>query len=312
LAILALCLSPALSIAATPAPVASQDELQAMFDQAQYKDLLPALNKSLNDKGTLAKPDAHYALLMLKGETMLRMKSSSSAQDAFRAASLVVGADDKSVSIAKATVSLVKRSGNAKYQPKAKADNSAALQPAIDILAADSRKQAFAALFTDLFEPAKPIVATAEKATSLEAILDVVPQLSEVKDVEIAATGSDAETKDLLTKLATHANTLMTAALKTLDTSLTTITRDAARKMTGSQYVSNGAVRTEKMTTGLQPTNVDTLDSDVSQARQIASAADTLQTAFGDAGDFKEVKSAAEKFITDANKLLAKYKKPTA
>jgi hypothetical protein len=82
--------------------------------------------------------------------------------------------------------------------------------------------------------------------------------------------------------------------------------------MTGGQYVTNGAVRTESMTTGLSPLNVDKLDSEISEARQIDTTADTLQTAFGDLGDFKAVKSTAEKFITNANKLLTKYKKPTA
>lgn len=300
--------SPVLSLAAPS--VATQDQLQAMFDQGQFKDLIPALNKSLADKSTIAKPDVHYALLMLKGETMLRMKASASAQDAFKAAGLVVGADDNSIAIAKATVALVKRSGNAKYQPKAKADNSTAQQPAINILTADSRKQAFAALFTDLFEPAKPVVAKAEKAATLEAIVDVVPQLSEVRDVEIAATGSDAQSKELLEKLATHANDLMNAVLNPMESALTTITKDASKRMGGGKY--SGGSRSASMTTGLSPTTVDTLDSDISEAREISTAADTLQTAFGDAGDFKSVKSAAEKLIAEANALLTKYKKPTA
>jgi len=309
---LATLITPVLCLAAPPAPVATADQLQAMFDQGQFKDLLPALNTSLAEKSTAAKPDVRYALLMLKGETLLRMKASASAQDAFKAASLVVGADDKSVAIAKATVALVKRSGNAKYQPKAKADNSTAQQPAIDILTTDSRKQAFAALFTDLFEPAKPVVATAEKATSLEPILDVVPQMSEVRDVEIAATGSAAQSKELLEKLADHATSLMNAALKPMQASLTTITKAASKRMGGGRYSSRGAVGTAAMTTGLSPSNVDTLDSDISEAREIATAADTLQSAFGDTGDFKSVKSAAEKLITEANALLTKYKKPTA
>jgi hypothetical protein len=311
LLMLAFFLSPMLCHIAAAAPVASKDELQGMFDQGQYRELVPALNKSLADKSVLAKPDEHYALLMLKGEAMLRMKASASAQDAFHAASLVVGADDKSVSIANATVSLVKRSGNAKYQPKTKDGTSTGQQPAIDILNTDTRKQAFAALFTDLYEPAKPIVATAEKATSLEAILDVVPQLSEIRDVEIAATGSDTESKELLQELATHAIDMMNAALKPMESSLTTMSKQSSKKMRGGRTISNGGAGTAGMTSGLSPLNVDALDSNITEARKISAAADTFQSAFGDAGDFKSVKSAAEKFIDDANKLLTKYKKPT-
>ncbi len=209
---------------------------------------------------------------------------------------------------------LVKRSsGSGKYQPKTKDDGTRSTDPAIDIVAPDSRKQAFAALFTDLYTVDKPIVANAEQATSLSSILDVAPQMADVRDVEIAATGSDTQSKELLVKLGNRATDLLSAAENPLSGEISSIEKTADKPLrktsvrTGPSGNAPGAVNNNL--TGLSPQNVEKLDNLVTQARQISSAAVSMQAIFTDTTGFKTVQTAADKDIEAGNKLLAKFKK---
>jgi hypothetical protein len=292
--------------------VQTYDQLKSLFDQQQYKALLPQLNQTLADKASTTKADDHYALLALKGETMLQLKVSDSASDAFRAASLVTGADDKSVAVAKATVLLIKRSSSLKYQPKAKAEDKKSALPPISILSHDDRKQAFAALFTDLLAIDQPQVTTAEQSSSLPTITSAAQQLADLRNVEIAATDADAQSKELLTKLATRATDLMNAVLKPMPDEIAKVEKAAGRTQNGVRRNAIGTpVGTITSTVGLSPQNESKLDNIISEAREISSAAAQMQPIFGDVGDFKAVKTDADKIVTDGDALLKKYKKAT-
>jgi len=170
-----------------------------------------------------------------------------------------------------------------------------------------SRKAAFAAFLTDLLEPLKPQIASAENVTSLSPIMSLAPQVAEARDVEIAATSADAQSKDILEKLATRAATLMSAALKRFDAQIKTVAKNAAarQKMMGGRAL-QGAF------SSLVPTDADELDSIVSQARQVSGAITQMLPIFGDLGDLKTVQGDAEKIITDANQVLTQYHHPAA
>jgi hypothetical protein len=296
-AALHLCLTYA-NAAAVP------DDLQALFDVGQYKPLLPKLNATLAKTPTSDSAD-RYSLLLLKGETLLHLKASSSAQDAFTAAALVAP-DKDSISTAKATANLLKHSAAGKYQPKTRPADSPALPSAIDILDPASRKQAFAAFLTDLLATLTPQVTNATEITSLPPLLTLARKVSDARDVEIAGTSADAQTKDLLDKLAAQTSTLLTDAIKPLDAQVKAAQADARKRQ---REMGRRAPKGES--SSLSPTDTDQLDSAVDQARQIITLIDQMQPIFGDAGDLKTPQSDAQKIITDANKLLTEYHHPT-
>jgi len=308
LAALALFIAPAFANSASTVQTPAQ--LQQLFDQGSYAQLLANLNTTLAAKTTDSDKPVRYTLLMLKGETLLRTKAYDSAADAFKAAALI-GADDHEIAIARANAALVKHSSAGKYQPKTKvagATGASALPAAIDIVDTASRKQAFAALFTDLLEPAKPQVDRAEKMTTLPPIMDLATSLADLRPVEIASSGSDTESKELFKKLGTHATTLMTTALKNLDTQINAISKEAAKRQKQERLKASS----NNLSEALLSDDVDKLNDIVSQAEQIGTAAVSMQVTFGDAETFKTVESAAQQTINNVNKLLKQYKHPAA
>jgi len=307
---IALVLTSSLAIAAdSPSKVESSEQLQQLFDHGLYSELLAKLTPAIAAKSSAADKPARYAFLMLKGQALLRTKASDSAIDAFKAAALI-GPDDHSVAMARAMTALIKHSSLNKYQPKTKTEGSSTLPPAIDILEATSRKQAFAALFTDLFDSATPQVERAEKLTTLPPIEEAAKPLADLRPVELAGSDSDARSKALLKKLGEHASTLMTTAMKNLDSQTSAISKEAARrqKQAGIKIRGIAGSTTEKnLPQDLTADNVDQLNSIITQAGAIGSAAVTMQTTFGDAANFKAIETTAGKTIDTANKLLKQY-----
>jgi hypothetical protein len=297
LAVMTLC-TPRVSFAAVPAAD------QQMFDQQRYQPLLAQLNQELASKKTAA--GDRYDLLMIKGEALLRTKAIAGAADAFTAAA-AVGADDNAIAVARGTASLLKHCGGTNYQPKAKASGSKELPPAIDIVDPASRKTAFAALFSDLLVPLQPQVARADSMTTIPPIVALARQVGDAKNVEIAGTGADAQSKDLLTKLATQAGDIMKGILKPMDTQVATVTKEATKRQKGM-----GRRGPANSFSDLSPDDADELNNIVSSATQVAAAAQQMTPIFGDIGDFKTIQTDAEKLVTDANKLLKQYHHQTA
>jgi hypothetical protein len=290
---------------AATAPAVSPADLQTMFDQGLYPQMLSKLNVAL-----AATPDSdketRYKLLMLKGEGLLRTKGFDAAGDAFKAAGLM-GLDDHSIAMARANAALIKHSTAGKYQPKTKTTAaSAALPPAIDIIEPGTRKFAFSACFTDLMVTAKPQVDKAEKMTTLPPIMEVATQLADIRPLEIAGNGSDNDSKALLKKVGDHASTLMNTALKALDSQVATVSKQAAARKAKERTSS------KNLSEVLLPEDVSNLDNIASQAGEVGTSAASMQTTFGDADTFKSVETAAQKTVDDVNKLLKQYKHPAA
>jgi hypothetical protein len=307
LVVMLLCLCVPQAPAAAPVSDSPAD-LQALFNQEQYAQLLSKLNAALSAKTVDADKDTRYQLLMLKGEALLRTKVPDAAGDAFKAAALV-GRDDQSIAVARGNAALIEHSSAEKYQPKTKATTGSAagtLPAPIDIVEPLSRKFAFVALFTDLVTVAKPQVERAEKMTTLPPIMEVATQLADIRPVEIAGTGADTRSKQLLKQVGEHASTLMTTALKSVDSQVATMSKQAAARK-GKERASG-----QNLSEVLLPEDVSTLDNIAAQAEQISSSADTMQTTFGDAQTFKSVQTSAKKTVDDVNKLLKQYKHSAA
>ncbi|MDB5294634.1 MAG: hypothetical protein JWO31_617 [Phycisphaerales bacterium] len=162
-------------------------DLQGLFDRGDYPTLLRQLPKVLLLRGRAATAYDRYALLLLKAETHLRMKTFGPAAAAFRDAA--VAADDPAKAAYAAAVELLlKRSPNATYQP----GPTKKVKPAtIDVTDPDARKAALAALLVDELTAAAPGIEAAmlggTPAELVEAVrvlgrLDVLDRAAEVGD----------------------------------------------------------------------------------------------------------------------------------
>jgi len=280
------------------------DQYQQMYDQGQYQQLLALLNAALNSKTTKTSAADRYALLMLKGNAQLGTKATGAASDTFTTAA-AIGPDDTAVSIARGTVILIKHSGSSKYQPKAKSSSGSSETPAIDIINKTSRKDAFTALFTDMLDPLKVQVNNAASTTSLSTLMSLGKQAGDVRCLEIAGTDADAQSKDLLEKLATRGGTLLNGVINPLDKQVSAVSADAAKrqKAMGKREPANSF-------SSLSPDDADQLQTIISTATSAGASAAQMQPIFANAGsadEFKTIETHAEKIIADANKLLKQY-----
>jgi hypothetical protein len=281
-------------------PADSPESLQKLFTDGNYKDLVPRLNKVLALKGSDAAQYNKYDLLLMKGDACLHLHSKSQASDAFKAAAAVTEkADD--VSVALATSQLINvSSSNLTYTRRTKTDKDDKPLP-IDIIEPASRKLAFAALEIDLAARIKPKVDAAVKSTSLSQVAQVATdkELVNLKAVEIASTGTPADTQQMLGDLGTHATTLMDASLE-----------DLAQRLHSDVDAVNNRVQHPKA--GEQANhdvmNIPTFVKDVSgidtDAKQIGAYAKAMSTVFDSDTDLKSVQENATKLHEAAAKLL--------
>ena len=272
------------SIAVADAPQTSE-QIKQLYTDGKYKDVIMQISKALSMKGPDAAQYDKHDLLLLKGEASLRTKSKSAAADAFKQAA-TAATEPNDIAIASATAELVKQSNGAlKYQPKTKASKDDKPQP-IDIVEPDSRKLAFAAMQTDMVAVAKPKVDAALKSTSLSEVAQEAkdPNLLAVRSVEIAATGSDTESKQMLSDLGHHAYAMMDAPLDKLlervKKDIDAVNNRNKPTQAGQPYNNAASSKTAFVT---EISNVS--DS----AKVYDDYARAMQPVFGDATDFNPV-----------------------
>ena len=154
-----------------------------------------------------------YALLMLRGEALLRLKERTYAVDAFEAASRAAGHDQiKLAALAKANALIITRSQGSLYRPSGGAGDG------IDIIEPASRTKAMAAAFDDLMAENLPEIKRALEGKQLPPMLALVPTLGDMYVLESAANGGDPrKTAEVLKSFGAHARSLMGSELIRLD-----------------------------------------------------------------------------------------------
>ncbi len=333
---------------ATPfagAALESQDELQHLFNDGKYAELMPKLNAALALKGPAAAAYDKYQLYMLKGEAQLRTGGASAALPAFRAAAAAT-TDDKQVASARALAALMARTTGTKFKPKptptAKGAAAAPAAPVVtlDVIIPEDRKQAFTDLLAEMLATAGPVVDRAKKSTGLPPITTAATSLADLRPVELEATGDDAQSKDLLkavgdraVELMAKATEQMTEQVKSVDESATSGNanqgnrsgnRTTLRGNGGPNVNVNG---TDANTVGpngipyggvyagmqqkptLSAANESTLRDIAATAKKIDATATGMKATFGDGVDFTGVKSDAGKVVDAVNEVLKKWGK---
>jgi len=216
-----LMLLVAFSARAADSPAVA--DARAMMTSGDYAPALQKIAQALALKTPTATA-IRYDLFMLKGECHLSLKQSNLAIEAWENAIKTAATDDQRA-IALAHELLVKRSQQFAYQPKSPAGKP--LAP-IDILEANSRKRAFAALLADELALIDPKVKTAMKAKSLPPILEAIKATSALLGLELAATGETAKSHEMLKSLTEQTRKLLAGVIADMNKRVTAIDKEAS------------------------------------------------------------------------------------
>jgi hypothetical protein len=298
LALLWLPERPVRAAGAPPPP--TMDEIKTRFEANDFNGVLRDLAHVLSLHGKAAEPYDRYDLLMLRGETELRLKQAAPAAMAFKQAASQTK-DPQQTAVASSTDMLVRRSNQFQYTPK-KAEKGKVPEP-IDIVNADKRKLALAALYEDERDAAADALAQGKKATSLPQIAAAVNAISSHNLVPLdrAVHGNTEDVQKATGDLKTRTRDLIARAL------------DQMAKQT--QEISNKAdeiVRIPSMRAGqpdtthrrgLQGTDRQELSTISQGCRDIAQAAHDLMGTLSDNPD------EANDLIEQANGIRQKAEK---
>jgi hypothetical protein len=146
-------------------------EIHAKFVAGDYNGVLHDLAHVLTLGGKAGEGYDKYELLVLRGETNLRLKQGPAAAVAFKQAAAQTK-DVQKAAIAMATDLLILRSPQFQYVPR-KVEGGRHKEP-IGIVDAKTRKQAIAALYEDERDAAAGALAQGKKAVSLPQIASAV------------------------------------------------------------------------------------------------------------------------------------------
>ena len=181
-----------------------------------------------------------FALLMLRGETLLALQSPQYAAEAFRDAAEATS-DPENRARARASAVLVRRSRGLEYTPKGPGD----AKP-IDIVDPDSRQKAMAALLDDTRRAMEPKVREAAKADTLLPIYELLTELGDMAAVELASTRALQQTGPLLQALGERARSLIGRELRQIDRRVeTTLSRAGEVELLVGPNVGRRGLHTE-------------------------------------------------------------------
>jgi len=178
-------------------------DAQKAFDGGDYRGALKSIADALSLKQSPLPPDQQYALLMLKGESLLKLGERTYAIDAFNAASRAAATREiKNAAIAKANAVLIQRSQGAVYRPAGGKDTINIVNPA-------TRKEAMRVAYDDLLAQYTNKFKAVLEGNSLPPMLALVPTLGDLYVLESAAEGDPKKTTEILKSFGLHARSLM-------------------------------------------------------------------------------------------------------
>lgn len=192
-------------------PPPSVEEIRHLASEGKHREVLQKLSRVLALKGDAAAAYDRHELLRLKADAHLNMKDTAAAASAFAAAAKEAP-DDAARAEDKAAELVVKRSRNLQFTPRP-ARKGAKAEP-IDIADPEKRKAAYAALLEEEKAAAGPMLKSAARAKSLPPIVEGLKRIGDLRMLELAATGADAEAAKLVEDLAEQAHKLMDDAVQ--------------------------------------------------------------------------------------------------
>ena len=301
------------------------DEIHQLFKDEKYKETLQRLSRVLALKGEAAKAYDRHDLLRLRGEAQLKLKDVSGAATSFEQAAKEAP-DDKARAVDLATQIVIKRSKNQTFTPAprkgAKSADKGPEQAAgkldksgpIDVGDPEKRTDAFAALFAEQKAEVEPKLKAAKDAKSLPPVVDALQAAGGLRNLELAATGDDAQVKALVQEIAARAQKMMAGAVRDMTDTVTQIEESANRLqevMTpvrgpgGLGGVGGAYAERSYKKRGLTTPDMKDLRRVIADCQKLVPAVKELVDKLGDSGeDFKPIGKDAVEVGTRAQKVL--------
>ena len=235
--------APKAPAAKASAALPAQEEILKTFESGDYPLVLQQLARVLPLRGNAAAGYDRYELLMLKGETHLRMKQFKTAGDAFGAAAKETKHDVHAAE-ARATQRLVKEAKGPEIKRKFPRKDEP-LQSA-SLLEKEKRADAMRIVYQDLTAAAEPKIKEATRSRTLPPIEEALTLLLELRDFELVSPEEDNESKhdEALDDLGDRAQKLIAKELDRMETDVTAIHESAnevVREQMRSSITSSGS-----------------------------------------------------------------------
>lgn len=272
-------------------PATTPDDVKAAFERKDYKETLRLLGRVLSLRGKAAEGIDRYEMLLLRAESNLHLKATTNAVQALEEAAKIAP-DDKAAAKARGTVTLIKRSRNLQYTPKAlpgggaragggdgktaAGDADAKAKGPFDITDPDQRQDALKTLYLEEKTAARLKVLEAEKAKTLQPIAVALKVVIPLKDLELAATDHDAETAETINRITDRAHKLMARELDDMTKRTERIAERAKELYEYSTPSLDGGTRIRTAMRGLQQKDVKELKTTVDTCKRIAQSCKEL------------------------------------
>jgi hypothetical protein len=276
--------SGVVAAAQAPDPATTTEDIKAAFEKGDYQETLKLLSRVLSLKGKAAQGIDRYSLLMMRAESYLKLKTTSLALEALEEAEKVARAadDEKGAADARALTMLIKRSRNLQFTPKVAVGERKALAP-IDITDVNKRPEAMEALYAEEKVAVKPLVQAADKSRnrSLLPVAKAIKAVSGLKDLEVAATGKDAETAETIKDLVDRAQKLMARGLDDM-TRRTERIAERADELVEKQVIRENSVEYVTRRRGVDTNESKELKQIVEDCKRVAQSCKELTESFTD------------------------------
>ncbi len=299
---------------AGPDPLPTQKQITESYAAADYPKTLQMLSRVLALKGKAAEPYDRHALLLIKGETHLRMKATQPAIAAFAEAS--TAAPDGTAAAQDLATELLLRKVNVglTYQPKSKSkdDKTKSLEP-VSVLEPADRKKAIDLLYADERAAIEPKIAALKAQRAIPPVLEALPSLRNVRWLELASTGSDTNSKAMVADVLKNTQKLLESGLKEMADTTADIERSSMEVITRNIPVrdqqTGKVLRFDRKFAYQGPSNrqFQVLKENVAACKKIFDTSDELGGTLGETGkEFESAKATAKTVGTKANGLLEK------
>jgi hypothetical protein len=269
--------------ATAPEPLLTSDQIRQLFDDGNYSETLKQINRVLMLRGKQADAYDRYDLLMLRGETSIRMKAIAPALTSFADAAREASDDPHKAAVARATEMLLRKSKNFIYTPRP--DRKGKTADPIDLLEEKKRKAAIVALFNDEMSLAAPKIEAARDAKNLPPIADAIKSMRGLDALEMAAFGNTDKTKQALDDLGRQGRELMSSRIEKLGKQVDDITAEANELIHVVQHFqdTSGNVSDIDMShkRGLRPEATRMLKDVIAFCQQVPPNAEGLAEAIG-------------------------------
>jgi len=282
-------------------PLPSQEELQKLFADGQYKPLIQQVNKILALDGESAKTCDKADAALLKTNALIMLKQ---PQQALVASNDAVKNLKPSTAPAKAAEIhalqvLLTAAPRGVYTPKAAGAKPLPLE-------STPREDLLKALLAD--RRAEDL-AKAKNVRAVPVAMETINRVSQTRWVELAVTQADTDSQKTIDELAKTTSGLMDDIVAPLGVRVKTI-RDNVHGFTVVEHDEKNHINWGYRTTkSLQPADARQLKSDVATCTQIIATCDDLaQRSTENADSFKRISRSAEEASSQASTLLKEFR----